>query len=343
MTQPPSLLNMLLSRHTKRREFITLVGGAVAAWPLAAQAQQPTMPVIGVLSPVSVATSARSIAALRQGLRDLGYIEGRNIKIEYRFAEGIPERLIRFASELTALKTEVIAVGSTSGIVSASKVTQTVPLIMIGVTEDPVVLGLAQSFARPGGNVTGFLLIGDQEILGKRVQLLRDAVPWVSRVGFIGNPDFAGDAAELKMVPSVAGRFGLQHRLLEVRTVDELEAAFAAAARDELQALYISWNPVFNVQRSRVVAMVARLRLPAIYGFRDFVQAGGLMSYGPDLPDLYRRSAVYIDKVLKGEKAGNLPLQLAERQELVINLKTARELGISISEAFLLLADEVIE
>ena len=167
MTQPPSLLNMLLSRHTKRREFITLVGGAVAAWPLAAQAQQPTMPVIGVLSPVSVATSARSIAALRQGLRDLGYIEGRNIKIEYRFAEGIPERLIRFASELTALKTEVIAVGSTSGIVSASKVTQTVPLIMIGVTEDPVAQGLAQSFARPGGNVTGFLLIGDQEIREK--------------------------------------------------------------------------------------------------------------------------------------------------------------------------------
>jgi ABC-type uncharacterized transport system substrate-binding protein len=326
----------------RRREFLGVLGGA-AAYPLAARAQPGAMPVIGVLSPVSVATSARNIAALRQGLRDLGYIEGRNIEIEYRFAEGIPERLTRFASELASLKAEVIAVGSTSGIVSASKITQTVPLIMIGVTEDPVVLGLAQSFARPGGNVTGFLLTGDQEILGKRLQLLSDAVPGVSRVGFVGNPDSAGDSAELKMVPSVAARFGLQYRLLEVRTVDELEAAFATASRDQLQALYISWNPVFNVQRARVVSMVTRLRLPAMYGFRDFVQAGGLMSYGPDLPDLYRRSAVYIDKVLKGEKPGNLPLQLAERYELVINLKTAKELGLSISEAFLLLADEVIE
>jgi putative ABC transport system substrate-binding protein len=145
------------------------------------------------------------------------------------------------------------------------------------------------------------------------------------------------------MVPSLAGQIGLQYRLLEVRTVEELEAAFPTAARDELQALYISWNPVFNVHRARIVAMVAGLRLPAMYGFRDFVQSGGLMSYGPDLPDLYRRSATYVDKILKGEKVGELPLQLAERYELVINLQTAKALGLSISEAFLLLADEVIE
>jgi putative ABC transport system substrate-binding protein len=327
----------------RRREFLSVFAGAAAAWPLAARAQQAATPSIGVLSPASAATSARNIAALRQGLRNLGYVEGRNIAIEYRFAEGISERLSRFATELVALKPVVIVVGSTSGIVSASKITQTVPLIMIGASEDPVLLGLVASFARPGGNVTGFMLTLDQQILGKRLQLLRDAIPGISRVGVMGNPDAPGDAAELRMVPSVAGQFGLQYRLLEVRTVDELEAAFATATREDLQALYITWNPVFNVHRARVVAMVASLRLPAIYGFRDFVQSGGLMSYGPDLPDLYRRSATYVDKILKGEKVGELPLQLSEWYELVINLKTAKALGLSISEAFLLLADEVIE
>jgi putative tryptophan/tyrosine transport system substrate-binding protein len=327
----------------RRREFLSVFAGAAAAWPLAARAQQAATPSIGVLSPASAATSARNIAALRQGLRNLGYVEGRNIAIEYRFAEGISERLSRFATELVALKPVVIVAGSTSGIVSASKITQTVPLIMIGASEDPVLLGLVASFARPGGNVTGFMLTLDQQILGKRLQLLRDAIPGISRVGVMGNPDAPGDAAELRMVPSVAGQFGLQYRLLEVRTVDELEAAFATATREDLQALYITWNPVFNVHRARVVAMVASLRIPAIYGFRDFVQSGGLMSYGPDLPDLYRRSATYVDKILKGEKVGELPLQLSERYELVINLKTAKALGLSISEGFLLLADEVIE
>jgi len=327
----------------RRREFLSVFGGAAAAWPLAARAQQAATPSIGVLSPASVATSARNIAALRQGLRNLGYVEGRNIAIEYRFAEGISERLSRFATELVALKPVVIVVGSTSGIVSASKITQTVPLIMIGASEDPVLLGLVASFARPGGNVTGFMLTLDQQILGKRLQLLRDAIPGISRVGVMGNPDAPGDAAELRMVPSVAGQFGLQYRLLEVRTVDQLEAAFATATREDLQALYVTWSPVFNVHRARVIAMVASLRLPAIYGFRDFVQSGGLMSYGPDLPDLYQRSATYVDKILKGEKVGELPLQLSERYELVINLKTAKALGLSISEGFLLLADEVIE
>ena len=313
----------------RRRAFITLLGSAAATTlSLAARAQQAAMPSIGVLSPASVATSARNIAALREGLRNLGYVEGRNIAIEYRFAEGISERLSRFATELVALKPVVIVVGSTSGIVSASKVTQTVPLIMVGATEDPVLLGLAESIARPGGNVTGFMLTFDQELLGKRLQLLRDAIPGILQVGIMANPDSPGDAAELRMVPSVAKRFGLQYRLLEVRTVAELEAAFATATCDDLQALYISWNPVFNVHRARVVAMVASLRLPAIYAFRDFVQSGGLMSYGPDLPDLYRRSATYVDKILKGDKVGELPLQRSQRYELVINLKTAKALGL---------------
>jgi ABC-type uncharacterized transport system substrate-binding protein len=314
-----------------------------AAWPLAACAQQAAMPLIGVLSPVSAAVAVRNIAAFRQGLRDLGYVEGRNIAIDYRFADGVSERLSGLAAELVGLNPSVIAVGSMSGIVRASKVTRTVPLIMIGGNEDPVRLGPVESFARPGGNVTGFLLTADQEILGKRLQLLRDAAPGISRVGVMANPDSAGDAAELKMVPSVAARIGLRYRLFEVRTEGELDAALAAAASDDLQALYVSWNPVFNLHRARVIAAAFKLRLPAMYGFREFVQSGGLMSYGPDLPDQYRRAATYVDKILKGAGPGELPLQLTEKYELVINLKTAKALGLTISESFLLVADEVIE
>jgi putative ABC transport system substrate-binding protein len=331
----------------RRREFISLLGGAAVPsllWPRAARAQQSRpMPLIGVLSPVSAAIAVRNVAAFRQALRDLGYVEGRNIAIEYRFAEGMSERLPGLAAELVGLNPSVIVVGSMSGIVSASKVTRTVPLIMIGGTEDPVRLGLAESFARPGGNVTGFLLTADQDILGKKFQLLRDAAPRISRVGVIANPDSAGDAAELRMVPSVAERVGLRYRLFEVRTEGELDAALAAVTSDDLQALYVSWNPVLNIHRARIVALASSLRLPAIYGFREFVQSGGLMSYGPDLPDQYRRTATYVDKILKGARPGELPLQLAEKYELVINLKTAKALGLTISESFLLLADEVIE
>jgi ABC-type uncharacterized transport system substrate-binding protein len=191
----------------KRREFITLLGGATA-WPLAARAQQLAMPLIGVLSPSSMVGAARNIKAFRQGLRDLGYVEGQNVAIEYRFAEGVLERLTSLTAELVALNSSVIIVGSTSGIVSARKVTQTVPLITIGTTDDPVRLGLAENFARPGRNVTGFLLVADQEIVGKRLQLLRDAAPGISRVGIIVNPDSPGDAAEVRILPSVAGRIG---------------------------------------------------------------------------------------------------------------------------------------
>jgi putative ABC transport system substrate-binding protein len=327
----------------KRREFITLLGGAAAAWPLAARAQQAGVPLVGVLSPVSAAVAVRYIAALRQGLRDLGYTEGRNITVEYRFAGGASERLTPLAAELAALNPTAIVVGSTIGIVHASKVTGKIPLIMIGGTEDPVRLGLAESFAHPGGNVTGFLLTADQEILGKRLQLLRDAAPGISRVGIMANPDSAGDAAELRMAPSVAERIGLQSRLYEARTDAELDAALAAAAKANLEAFYVSWNPVFNFNRAKVIAAASSLHIPATYGLRDFVQSGGLMSYGPDVADLYRRTAAYIDKIIKGAQPGDLPLQLAEKYELVINLRTAKALGLTISEPFLLLADEVIE
>jgi putative ABC transport system substrate-binding protein len=232
----------------KRREFIMLLGSAAAAWPVAARGQRAAMPLIGVLSPVSAAVAVRNIAAFRQALRDLGYVGGRNIAIEYRFAEGVSERFTGLAAELVGLNPSAIVVGSMSGIMSASKVTRTVPLIMIGGTEDPVRLGLAESFARPGGNVTGFLLTADQDILGKRLQLLRDAAPGISRVGVMANPDSAGDAAELRMVPSVAARVGLRYRVFEVRTEGELDAALAAVASDRRS---MCPGPLFSIFTAR--------------------------------------------------------------------------------------------
>ena len=326
----------------RRREFITLLGG-VATWPLAAQAQKPARPLVGVMSPLSLATAARNLAALRNGLRDLGYTEGRNIDIEYRFADGAAERFPVLVAELVALKPAVILVGSTAGILAARVVTRTTPSIWFGSVEDPVALGLVESFARPGGNVTGFLLSNDARIVGKRLELLRDAVPGLSRVGVVLAPDYAAADGTLKALPSAVRGLDLEARVYEARSGDELEAAFAAAVRDGMQALYVPEFPLFLTLRAEIAAKAASARLPAIYTFREFAQAGGLMSYGADLPDLYRRAAVYVDKILKGTDPGELPLQSAEKFELVVNLKTAKVLGVTISEAFLLRADEVIE
>jgi putative tryptophan/tyrosine transport system substrate-binding protein len=325
-----------------RREFITLLGGA-AAWPLAARAQLPAMPVIGVMSPQSAATGARNFAAFRNGLRELGYTEGQNVRIEYRFAEGVAQRYPALVADLVALKPAVILVGSTGAVLAASKVTRTTPLIMIGAAANPVALGLAESFARPGGNVTGFLSASDAGIIGKRLELLREAVPAFSRLGVFVFPDDAAADGTLNALPSAARGLGFDARIYEVRSAAELEAAFAAALRDGVQTLYVAQSPIFMAWRAEIVAMAASKRLPAIYFFREFVQAGGLMSYSTDLSDLYRRAATYADKILKGANPGELPLQSAEKYELAINLKAAKALGVTISETFLLRADEVIE
>jgi putative tryptophan/tyrosine transport system substrate-binding protein len=326
----------------RRREFITLLGSA-AAWPYAVRAQQPAMPLVGVMSPLSVATAARNIAALRNQLRDLGYTEGRNINIEYRFADGLAERFPVLVTDLVALKPAVIVVGSTAGILAARKVTRITPLIWFGSIEDPVALGLVESFARPGGNVTGFLLSNDARMVGKRLELLRDAVRRFTRVGVVLDPNYAAADGTLKALPSAASGLGLEARVYEVRSAAELEAAFAASARDGMQALYVPEAPLFLTRRTEIADAVASARLPAIYTFREFVQAGGLMSYGADLPALYQRAAGYVDKILRGAKPGELPLQSAEKFELAVNLKTAKALNLTISEAFLLRADEVIE
>ena len=333
---------MLPLAHMKRRDFITLLGGATA-WPLAAWAQQSQMPVIGVMSPLSIATAARNLAALRNGLRDWGYSEGRNIKIEYRFAEGAPERYPVLMAELMAFKPAVIVVGSTPAVVAASKVTRTIPLVWIGVADNPVALGLVESIAHPSGNVTGFLLSGDASIVGKRLELLAEAAPRFSRVGVLVAPDYAVADGTLNALPSAARGLSLDARVYEVRSAAEIETALIAAGRDGMQALYVSQSPVFLHHREEIIARVASMRLPAIYFFREFVQSGGLLSYGSDLPDMYRRAGMYVDKILKGTSPGELPVQSAERFELAVNLKAAKALGLTISEAFLLRADEVIE
>jgi putative tryptophan/tyrosine transport system substrate-binding protein len=326
----------------ERRAFITLLGGT-AMWPLAAGAQQsPSRPLIGVISPLSSDGAARNINAFRSGLRDLGYEEGRNIMIEFRYAEGVVARLPDLATELVARKPAVIVAGSVPAAMAAHNATRAIPLV-VSVSEDPVALGLAASLARPGGNVTGFSIEGDETLNGKRLQLLKDAVPTLSRVGIILNPDDAGDAAKLKTFPSAARALSVTISVLEVRSPADLDNAFAVALNEGLHGLYVSESPWFNSRRVEIVGMAARSRLPAVYGFREFTVAGGLMSFATSLPDVYRRKAGLVDKILKGESASDLPFERPTKFELVVNLKTAKALGLTISEPFLLTADEVIE
>jgi putative tryptophan/tyrosine transport system substrate-binding protein len=325
----------------RRREFMAMLGGMAAfSWAPAAHSQQsPRVARIGVLSPLSQALAARNIEAFRHGLRDLGYVEGLNIAVEQRFADGVVPRLPQLAAELVALKPDAVVVGSSSAIVAAHRATQAIPLIMITL-EDPVALGLVKSVARPGTNVTGTWVAGGEGLVGKRLGLLKDIVPGVARVAAFAN---SGDARNLRLLPAAARSLGLDLRVFEVREAADIEPALAHAARDGAQAAFISSSPLFFSNRHQIVAIAARMRLPAIYGWREFADAGGLMSYGPNLPDVYRRSATLIDKVLKGASPADLPVETPIRFELVVNLKTAKALGLTISESFLLLADEVIE
>jgi putative ABC transport system substrate-binding protein len=326
----------------RRREFIPLLGGA-AAWPIVARAQQsPARPLIGVLSPQSPATAAHNIEALRQGLRDLGYVEGRNIAIELRYAEGTLGHLPDLVAELVALKPAVIIAASTPAALAARNATRTIPILTSSV-QDPMALGLAVSMARPGGNVTGFWVEGDESLIGKRLELLKDAMPGISRLGVIVDPGDASDIITVKALPAAARTLGLELRVIEVRSAAEFEAVFAAAAREGLQGLYISQTPFFFEHRTVVAAMAARARLPAVDGYREFAVAGGLISYAASLPDFYRRFAALVDKILKGANPADLPIERPTKFELVVNLKTAKALGLTIPESFLLRADELIE
>jgi putative tryptophan/tyrosine transport system substrate-binding protein len=324
----------------RRRDFIKAITVSTV-WPLVARAQQSSgLPLIGILSPQSAATAARNVEAFRSGLHDLGYVEGRNIVIDLRYAEGNLGRISELAAELAALKPAAIVAGSEPAILAVRKATRTIPIVMSATNEDPVALGLAVSLARPGSNVTGFWIEGDAPLIWKRLELLKDVMPHISRVGIIVNPDDTIDISAARSLPAAPG---LTVRIFEVRALNDLEAVLATAAREGVEGLVFSNDPVFITHRTEVAAMTARAGLPAVYGFREFAVAGGLMSYASSLPDIYRRSATLVDKILKGASPADLPIERPTKYELVINLKAAKALGLNISRDFLLRADEVIE
>jgi putative ABC transport system substrate-binding protein len=327
----------------KRRVFIAALGAAAAAWPFATNAQQATrLPLVGLVSPLTQAAATRNVEGFRKGLRELGYVEGQNIALEFGFAEGRPSRLPEVAAALVALKPKVIVVGSSAGILAAHRTTKSIPLVMI-TDDDPIALGLVRGLARPGGNVTGTWMAGDEALFGKRLALLKDVAGGVLRVGAFLNPGDASDGTAFRVLPAAAHALGFDLRISEVRDATSLDAAFTSAVGAGVQALYVSQSPLFMSNRKEVVAIAARTRLPAMYGWREFAEAGGLASYGPNLSDIYGRSAEFVDKILKGANPADLPVEIPTRFELVVNLKAAKAMGLSIPDAFLLLADEVIE
>ena len=327
----------------ERRQFITLLGGALVGWPLSAQAQPSAVrPLIGVLSPLSAAAASRNIAALRSALRDLGCVEGRNVTLALRYGDGSAERMPSLARELVALNPDVVIAGATSGASAAYNATRSVPIVAI-IPEDPVTAGFAQSIAKPGGNVTGTWNLGDDALVGKKLDFFKLAVPDLARVGVMLNPDDPADSVQIPSLPAATRAVGVTMEVIVVRDLGNLDAAAAQIMRANVQGLFVGVAPFWFSAQREITAMVARLKLPAVYGWREFADAGGLMSYGPNLPELYRQSARVADRILKGAKPGDLPFELPTRYELIVNLKTAKSMGLAIPEAFLLLADEVIE
>jgi putative tryptophan/tyrosine transport system substrate-binding protein len=326
----------------KRREFISLVGAA-AAWPLAARAQQVgKMPQIGYLGVSSPSLEPHYVEAFRQKLRELGHVEGKNIAIEYRWAEGQDDRLPNLASELVRLKPDVIVTTGTPGAVAAMQATKTIPIVMAS-SADPVGSGLVASLARPGGNVTGFTILGP-ELEGKRLELLKQAIPGLSRLAVLWNPSNPGIVSYFETVKN-AGR-ALQISLgpvVEVRRSDELDSAFTAIASARPHALVVIADRFLLSHRKQIVEFAAVKRLPTMYPYREYVDAGGLMSYAPSNVELFLGTAIYVDKILKGAKPGDLPIQEPTKFELVINLKTAKALGLDVPLHLQQLANEMIE
>jgi putative ABC transport system substrate-binding protein len=321
----------------RRREFITLLGGAAATWPLAARAQQrPTkIPRIGIIDDAPIWDH------FRRGLYELGYFEGRDIVIEYRSAQGQPDRLAAVASDLASLSVDVIVTFGSAATQAAQQATTTTPIVMIAVG-DPVRAGFVRSLARPGGNVTGNTILGT-EMAAKRVQLLKEFIPGVSRVVFLWNPNNGSHLAYLEEWRAVAPKLGVEPLFVELRRSDQLEPAFAAMMRERPDALSVTADPFHLSHIGWIIDFVAKNRLPAMYVVKENVVAGGLMSYGPSLPDLYRRAAGYVHKILQGTKPADLPVEQPVKFELAVNLKTANALGLTVPPTLLATADEVIE
>jgi ABC-type uncharacterized transport system substrate-binding protein len=327
---------------TTRRAFIGTVAGTLFAAPLAAGAQPAgTVHRIGYLVSGS-ATVNRYAEAFRQGLRELGWVEGQSIVVEYRFAEGRFDRLPGLAAELVRLKVELIVATPSPAVVAAKSATGTIPIVMIGVA-DPVGQGLVASLARPGGNVTGVAYSVGTETIGKGLELLKEAVPKVQRVAVLSNPTNPSHALAMNSVRTAAQSLGLQLQFLEARGPDAFDGAFAAMARERAGALLVVPDPVFLAQRARLADLTAKSRLPSMHSLREEAESGGLMSYGSTLSSQGRQAAVYVDKILKGAKPADLPIEQPTKFELVINLKTAKALGLTIPPSVLTRADEVIQ
>jgi putative ABC transport system substrate-binding protein len=327
----------------KRREFMTLLGGAAAAWPIAARAQLPVRRIGHLATAAPTDTPPPPPANWRafvQGLREIGYMEGQNIAFEHRFAHDQPDLFPKLALELANLKVEVIFARGTWALAAARNATRSIPIVGIDLEIDPVEAGLAESIARPGGNVTG-LFLDLSELSGKHLQILKEIIPGASRVAVLGNPDI--NASQIRELERVARPLALQIRAVDLKKATDLNDAFNTAKEWRADALIVLSSPLSVVYRTQIGVFAEKAGLPTIYLYRAHVDAGGLISYGPDLPDMFRRCGVYVGRILGGIKPADLPIERPARFELVVNLKIAKALGMSIPEAILLRADEVID
>ncbi len=326
----------------KRRDFITLFGGAAVGWPLTARAQQQPMPVIGWMSGRSPEDSAHLVAAFRQGLREAGFVEGQNLSIEYRWARGDYGRLPTLAAELVERRVAVlVAVGGDTSAIAAKQATSTIPIVF-GMGGDPIKAGLVMSFNRPGANATGYTLLTN-EMESKRVSLLHELLPGVRLIGALLNQNFPPAVRQLQDIEEAVRSIGQTLFVARASNDTELEAALLSLVRQGVGAMLVAADPYFDTRRDRIIAFAAQNRIPTIYQFREFAVAGGLISYGPSITDSYRQAGVYVGRILKGTKPADLPVLQPTKFELVINLKTANALGLALPNSIQLLADEVIE
>jgi putative ABC transport system substrate-binding protein len=326
----------------RRREFLTVLSGAAVAWPLAARAQQPAMPVIGLLSIPSLEGSADLLRAFRRGLKETGYVEGENVAIEYRWAENQIDRLPALAAELVRRRVAVlVANGGFPASFAAKAATTTIPIVFIA-AEDPVRRGLVASLARPGGNLTGVNFLS-AELVPKRLELLRELVPAAAKVAVLVNPTGSTPEVTVKDAEAAARAIGLQIQVLEASTSREIDVAFATLVRERVDVLFVGTDSFFSARRVHLTHLASRHAIPATYGGRQYPDAGGLMSYGSDLADALRQMGVYTGRILKGAKSADLPVVQSTKVELVINHQTARTLGLTVPATLLSTADEVIE
>jgi len=325
----------------RRRDFIKGIAGSTAAWPLAARAQQPgKMRTVGFSGQSTRSAESELVAAFAQRLRELGWIENQTVVIEYRWSEGRAERFVQIAAEFVRLKVDVIVTSGTPQVLATKQATSVIPIVFARVG-DPVANSLVASLARPGGNVTG-LSVQSNELAGKRIEILREVVPGLRRVAIMANVDNPFSVLELGEAQAAARRLNLEFDALEVRRAEDITHAFEAT-KDRTEALYVCPDGLLNANRIRINILALGARLPTMHGYREFVEAGGLISYGPNLPDLYRRAADYVDKILRGANPGDMPVEQPTKFDLIINLTTAKALSLTIPESLLLRANELIE